>query len=70
MFLINLITKLRTDAGLSHVEWGQLVSDIAACKSDAELEALRSTKYGKLTPQQWQAIITLVLTLLPIFFGG
>lgn len=69
MFLLSLIKKLRTEAGLSHAEWGTLVREVNDCKDDAALESLHAGKYGKLTPEQWQAIITLILTLLPLFIN-
>lgn len=69
MFLLRLITKVRTDAGVSLREWSQLVEDVKVCNSDADLETLRTGKYGKITPEQWAAIIQLILTLLPLFMG-
>lgn len=42
-------------------------------KDEAEVARLAHEKYGKLTPEQWQAIIQLIIQVLPLIlalFGG
>lgn len=64
---------LRRAIGFKPLEFLHLIGDMRAAihrgATDEELETLRSTKYGKITPEQWAAILALVMQFI-IMFGG
>lgn len=68
---LGFLENTRKELGFGRLQWAMLVGDIWRNRNatDEEFEKIREDKYGKITPEQWAAIIQLILTLLPIFLG-
>ena len=50
-------------------EFKEIASLIRDDKDEAEITNLMVGRYGKLTPEQWQAIIALIIQVLPMILA-